>query len=99
LIEWLDPSERPIETAKAYAKPAFGGPGAVLRYLGRYTHRVAISNHRVIAFDGERITFQWTDYARDGQRSDDDPHRHGVSPALSAARVAAPDLAARSCGA
>ena len=40
-----------------YAKLAFGGPGAVLRYLGRYTHRVAISNHRVIAFDGERVAF------------------------------------------
>jgi hypothetical protein len=51
-----------------YAKPAFGGPAAVLRYLGRYTHRVAISNHRLIAFDGERITFRWKDYARDGQR-------------------------------
>jgi hypothetical protein len=51
-----------------YVKPAFGGPAAVLRYLGRYTHRVAISNHRLIAFDGERITFHWKDYARDGQR-------------------------------
>jgi hypothetical protein len=40
-----------------YAKPAFGGATAVLRYLGRYTHRVAISNHRLIAFDGERVTF------------------------------------------
>jgi hypothetical protein len=47
-----------------YAKPAFGGASAVLRYLGRYTHRVAISNHRLIAFDGERVTFQWKDYAR-----------------------------------
>ncbi|MCL5097136.1 MAG: transposase, partial [Candidatus Omnitrophica bacterium] len=37
-----------------YAKPAFGGPAQVLRYLGRYTHRVAISNHRIVAFDGER---------------------------------------------
>src|SRR5690242_1849345 len=35
----------------------------VLRYLGRYTHRVAISNHRLVAFDGERISFQWKDYA------------------------------------
>jgi predicted RNA-binding Zn-ribbon protein involved in translation (DUF1610 family) len=51
-----------------YVKPAFGGPAAVLRYLGRYTHRVAISNHRLITFDGKRITFQWKDYARDGQR-------------------------------
>ena len=46
-----------------YAKPAFGGAAAVLRYLGRYTHRVAISNHRLIAFDGERVTFRWKDYA------------------------------------
>ena len=50
-----------------YAKPAFGGASAVLRYLGRYTHRVAISNHRLIAFDGERVTFQWKDYARGNQ--------------------------------
>src|SRR6202166_823246 len=46
-----------------YAKPAFGAPTQVLRYLGRYTHRVAISNHRLLAFDGEQITFRWRDYA------------------------------------
>src|SRR6266481_2706024 len=46
-----------------YAKPALGGPLQVLRYLGRYTHRVAISNHRLLAFDGERVTFRWKDYA------------------------------------
>ena len=39
-----------------YAKPAFGGPEKVLRYLGRYTHRIAISNHRLLAFDGQRVT-------------------------------------------
>lgn len=50
-----------------YAKPAFGGAHAVLRYLGRYTHRVAISNHRLRAFDGERVTFQWKDYAHGNQ--------------------------------
>ena len=48
-----------------YAKPAFGGATAVRRYLGRYTHRVAISHHRLIAFDGERVTFRWKDYAHD----------------------------------
>ncbi len=47
-----------------YAKPAFGGPEAVLRYLGRYTHREAISNHRLLSFDGERVAFRWKDYAR-----------------------------------
>jgi Putative transposase len=46
-----------------YAKPTFGAPTQVLRYLGRYTHRVAISNHRLLAFDGEHITFRWKDYA------------------------------------
>jgi hypothetical protein len=46
-----------------YAKPAFGGPSQVLGYLGRYTHRVAISNHRLLAFDGESVTFRWKDYA------------------------------------
>ncbi|HTU45845.1 MAG TPA: transposase [Bryobacteraceae bacterium] len=46
-----------------YAKAPFGGQLRVLRYLGRYTHRVAISNHRLLAFDGERVSFQWKDYA------------------------------------
>jgi hypothetical protein len=51
-----------------YCKPAFGGPMQVLRYLGRYTHRVAISNHRLLAFDGERVTFRWKDYAHGGKQ-------------------------------
>ena len=51
-----------------YAKPAFGGAPAVLRYLGRYTHRVAISNHRLLAFDGDHVTFQWKDDAHRDQR-------------------------------
>ena len=52
-----------------YAKPAFGGPLQVLRYLGRYTHRVAISNHRLLAFEQERVTFRWKDYAHGGKQS------------------------------
>ena len=51
-----------------YAKPAFGGASAVLRYLGRYTHRVAISNHRLLAFDGDHVTFHWKDYAHGNRR-------------------------------
>jgi hypothetical protein len=51
-----------------YAKPAFGGASAVLRYLGRYTHRVAISNHRLLAFDGEHVTFSYKDYAHGDAR-------------------------------
>jgi len=47
-----------------YAKPPFGGPEKVLHYLGRYTHRVAISNHRLLSFNGDQVTFLWRDYAR-----------------------------------
>ena len=42
----------------------------VLRYLGRYTHRVAISNHRLLAFEQERVTFRWKDYARGGKQGE-----------------------------
>jgi hypothetical protein len=51
-----------------YAKPPFGGPAHVLRYLGRYTHRMAISNHRLLAFDGQKVTFLWRDYAHGGKQ-------------------------------
>jgi hypothetical protein len=44
-----------------YAKPPFGGPAQVLDYLGRYTHRVAITNHRLIAFQNGKVSFQWRD--------------------------------------
>jgi len=53
-----------------YAKPAFGGPMQVLRYLGRYTHRVAISNHRLLIFKQERVTFRWKDYTRGGKQGE-----------------------------
>ena len=45
-----------------YAKRPFGGPEAVLAYLARYTHRIAISNSRLVAFDGANVTFKWKDY-------------------------------------
>ncbi len=45
-----------------YAKPPFGGPEAVLAYLSRYTHRVAIANSRLIALDDRGVTFKWKDY-------------------------------------
>jgi hypothetical protein len=57
-----------VQPDKSDAKPAFSGPMQVLRYLGRYTHRIAISNHRLLAFDGERVTFRWKDYAHDGKQ-------------------------------
>src|SRR6202007_943701 len=44
-----------------YAKRPFGGPAAVLAYLSRYTHRIAIANSRLVAVDGERVTFKWKD--------------------------------------
>jgi putative transposase len=49
-----------------YAKPPFAGPEAVLAYLSRYTHRVVISNRRLLAFDETGVTFHYKDYRRDG---------------------------------
>jgi hypothetical protein len=50
-----------------YSKRPFGGPEAVLAYLSRYTHRVAISNSRLIAFDQDGVTFRWKDYRIEGR--------------------------------
>ena len=46
-----------------YAKPPFGGPERVLKYLARYTHRVAISNHRLRSLENGNVSFEWKDYA------------------------------------
>ncbi len=46
-----------------YAKPPFGGPQQVLKYLARYTHRIAISNRRLVSMDDQSVTFRWKDYA------------------------------------
>jgi hypothetical protein len=51
-----------------YAKPPFGGAEHVLHYLARYTHRVAISNHRLVAFNDGRVCFRWKDYAHGGKQ-------------------------------
>ena len=50
-----------------YSKPPFGGPGQVLKYLARYTHRVALSNRRLVALSDGAVTFTYKDYARGGQ--------------------------------
>jgi hypothetical protein len=51
-----------------YAKPPFGGPAYVLQYLGRYTHRVAISNHRLVSFTEHQVTFRWRDSAHNNEQ-------------------------------
>lgn len=51
-----------------YAKAPFGGPGQVLEYLANYTHRIAISNSRIISFENRRVTFRWRDY-KDSNRT------------------------------
>jgi len=51
-----------------YAKPPFGGPHHVLGYLGRYTHRIAITNHRLITFENNQVTFRWKDYAHGNKK-------------------------------
>lgn len=50
-----------------YAKRPFGGPAQVLKYLARYTHRVAISNSRLLSLEDGRVTFEWKDYANGNQ--------------------------------
>jgi hypothetical protein len=51
-----------------YSKPPFGGPHHVLGYLARYTHRVAITNHRLVAFQNDQVTFRWKDYAHGNKK-------------------------------
>jgi hypothetical protein len=51
-----------------YSKPPFGGPEQVLKYLARYTHRVAISNHRLLSLSNAKVAFAWKDYANGGRR-------------------------------
>jgi hypothetical protein len=51
-----------------YAKRPFGGPEHVLHYLAQYTHRVAVSNHRLIAFKDGQVTFRWKDYAHGNKK-------------------------------
>jgi hypothetical protein len=51
-----------------YAKRPFGGPEHVLHYLAQYTHGVAISNHRLIAFKDGQVTFRWKDYAHGNKK-------------------------------
>jgi hypothetical protein len=65
--DWLAP-QRKCEWV-VYAKRPFAGPGAVLAYLSRYTHRVAISNSRLLAMDERGVTFRWKDYrVKDGAK-------------------------------
>jgi hypothetical protein len=62
----------PLQKAEwvVYAKPPFGGPQQVLGYLGRYTHRTAISNRRILNVENGQVTFQWKDYRhKDKQKS------------------------------
>jgi hypothetical protein len=58
----------PLHNSKwvVYCKRPFGGPEDVLRYLARYTHRVAISNRRLVALDHKGVTFKWKDYRLEG---------------------------------
>jgi hypothetical protein len=58
---WLSPLYQ--KDWVVYAKPPFGGPEQVLKYLARYTHRVALSNHRLAKLEDGRVTFRYRDYA------------------------------------
>ena len=62
---WLRPLFR--KNWVVYSKPPFGGPEYVLHYLGRYTHRVAISNHRLLSLANGQVTFRWRDSAHNNE--------------------------------
>src|SRR5262249_16474810 len=51
-----------------YAKPPFAAPEQVVDYIGRYTHRVAISNHRIVDIDNGQVSFKWRDYRDNNQQ-------------------------------
>jgi len=70
-----------------YAKRPFAGPAAVLAYLGRYTHRVAIANSRLVALADGRVSFRWRDYRHHRQEQADDAGGRRIHPALPAARA------------
>jgi hypothetical protein len=63
---WLRPLFR--KDWVVYSKPPFGGPEYVLQYLGRYTHRVAISNHRLVSSADQKVTFRWRDSADNNEQ-------------------------------
>jgi hypothetical protein len=63
---WLRPLFR--KDWVVYSKRPFGGPEYVLQYLGRYTHRVAISNHRLLSFADGKVTFRWRDSAHNNEQ-------------------------------
>jgi hypothetical protein len=64
-ISWLNRIVR--SEWVVYAKPPFGGPDQVLKYLARYTHRVAIANQRLVALQNDQVSFRWKDYRHAGQ--------------------------------
>jgi len=98
---WLTPL-RKCEWV-VYAKRPFAGPQAVLAYLSRYTHRVAISNSRLLALDERGVTFRWKDYRAEGKtrhkRDDAEPAGvHTPVPAACPARRLPQDPALRPAG-
>ena len=75
LQHWIDPQsfKTQVKTCRkmkwvVYSKPPFGGPNQVLDYLGRYTHRVAISNDRLVRLEDGKVTFRWKDYRKENKQ-------------------------------
>lgn len=77
-LQWLNKENKTIEPSVretlynkswiVYAKSPFGGPQQVIEYLGRYTHKVAISNHRIVSVDDDKVSFTYKDYADGGKQ-------------------------------
>lgn len=77
-FQWLKAENKTIEPSVrqtlynkswvVYAQSPFGGPAQVIEYLGRYTHKVAISNHRIISIENDKVSFRYKDYADGSQQ-------------------------------
>ena len=65
---WSNPTNKPCDDPVVYTKAPFAGAANVLAYLGRYTHKTAIANHRLVDYDAEQVRFRWRDYAHGNQR-------------------------------
>jgi hypothetical protein len=73
-----------------FAKKPFGSPKSVVEYLGRYTHKIAISNHRIQSVNDQNVTFGYKDYRKAGVKKTNDTHASGVYQTVFVAYFAQP---------
>jgi hypothetical protein len=68
IVRGADKTAILIESLRRHAKPPFAGPKMFFKHLGRYTHRIAIINNRIVSVTDDSVTFSWKDYADGNKR-------------------------------